>query len=149
MTIRRFTPLSPLADSGPVAPIRNRPIPRFKFIAPRAVRGGLGIIAIGDTVFHSISNIAAFYAALGFNPGVNDGLPPEEFIWERYTRDGASKSPSCMQVQIATYLHTHSAEFVKLYGRAYDAVIGKCDSAEIDDADEHCLNCPMHPPADG
>lgn len=112
---------------------------------PRVINKGSGSIAIGDGSFHHINNLQEFYAALGVNDNGIGGLLPEEFIWNRYTRDGAPKSALCLQIQIANYLYTHSARFKALYGCAHEKMMGTCQSEQIDDHDGHCLKCPMHP----
>lgn len=137
--------ISRLARSAPAAPTDGGTLPDLKFMAPRVINHGFGSIAIGDGSSHHINNMGEFYAALGFKDNGGGGLLPEEFIWDRYTRDGASKSMRCLQIQIGNYLYTHSARFKELYGCAHEKMIGTCKSEHIDDRDGHCLKCPMHP----
>ena len=145
MTKTGFKSIFPLARSAPVAPTDFCPIPDFKFMPPRVINNGFGSIAIGDGSFHHINNMGEFYAAVGVKDNGDGGLLPEEFIWDRYKRDGASKSTWCLQIQIANYLYTHSARFKELYGCAHDKMIGTCQSQQLDARDGHCLKCPMHP----
>lgn len=145
MTKAGFKSISRLARSAPVAPTDCCTIPDFKFMPPRVINNGSGGIAIGDGSFHHINNLEEFYAALGIKDNGGGGLLPEEFIWDRYTRDGASKSMRCLQIQIGNYLYTHSARFKELYGCAHEKMIGTCKSEQIDHRDGHCLRCPMHP----
>jgi hypothetical protein len=101
---------------------------------------------IGGQVFYQIKSDAEFYATLGEKQDLrNSGLTREEFLWDRYRRDGAKKSQPCFQSQIAIYLHNHSNTFNKLYGTVYDAMIGKCDLSCVDSSDAHCVKCPMSP----
>ncbi|MFZ4478744.1 MAG: hypothetical protein ACOYNZ_02495 [Rhodoferax sp.] len=70
---------------------------------------------------------------------------PDEFVWDRYRRDGSSRSANCLQARISAYLHKHSAKFTEQYGREYDELIANCHSNRMNDGDKHCANCPMHP----
>lgn len=146
MTTIGLRPIARTVESAPVAPLDCCPIMDLKFVAPRVSNGAFGNIAIGSESIHRINNIQEFYADLGYKADGAGGLLPEEFIWNRYIRDGASKSVRCMQSLIANYLYTHSASFKRLYGCAYEKMIGKCQSKDIDDSDDHCHGCPMHPP---
>lgn len=146
MTTIDLRPIARTVESAPVAPLDCCPIMDLKFAAPRVSNGGFGSIAIGAESFHHINNMAEFYAALGYKADGSGGLLPEEFIWNRYIRDGALKSAKCLQIQIANFLYTHSASFKKLNGSAYEKMIGRCQFTGIDDNDDHCLGCPMHPP---
>lgn len=145
MTTAGLKSISQLARSGSVERTDFCPIPDFKFLPPRVTNNGFGSIAIGGGSFHHINKMGEFYAALGFKDKNGDGLLPEEFIWDRYIREGASKSAWCLKMQIANYLYTHSARFKAQYGCAHDKMIGNCQSEQIDDRDGHCLQCPMHP----
>lgn len=122
------------------------PIPEFGYNLSSPSLPHYGCIFSGDDVYHQVSNFAEFYEALGYNPEMaKTPLLPDEFIWERYVRDGAVKSAKCLRVQIAVYLHKHSAKFNAKFGRAYDEMIGMCMTGDTDDGDDHCLNCPKHP----
>lgn len=123
-------------------------MPFFKYIPPKPVRGDLGRIVVGAETFHRIGNPKEFYAALGFTPDLaKRNWLPEEFVWDRYSRQGASKSQHCLQAQIVAYLYGKSTEFRERYGHAHDQMIGKCNSDCMDDSDEHCFKCSMHPRA--
>lgn len=146
MTKTGLEPTTRLARSAPFAQTDSCPLPDFKFMPPRVINNGSGSIAMGDGSFHHINNLEEFYDALGVKDnGGGGGLLPEEFIWDRYTRDGATKSRWCLQMQIANYLHTHSARFKAQYGCALEKMIGTCTSEQIDGRDGHCSKCPMHP----
>lgn len=145
MTTTEISSTSRLLESAPVAHTDCGPLPHFKFMPPRVANNGFGSLAIGDEAFHRINNLGNFYDTLGFKDKGGGALLPEEFIWDRYTSDGASMSPQCMQMQITNYLYTHSARFKEKYGCAYEKMIGTCKSEKIDDRDSHCAKCPMHP----
>lgn len=117
-------------------------LPIFKCNIASINRAKPSGIYIGDMIYQRIENFGDFYATLGFRN--NLGLMADEFVWERYTRDGAKKSTKCFQYQIAVYLHKHSAKFREQYGSVYGKMIGKCDLDCVDD-DEHCVKCPLHP----
>lgn len=121
-------------------------IPTFKYNLSNPRQHNYGCIVVGDEVFHRLGNVNEFHAALGYTEEMGKaGVVPDEFIWQRYTSDGAVKSARCLQVQIAVYLHKHSSRFRELYGRSYDEMIGGGIAGCVDDSDEHCFNCPKHP----
>ncbi len=137
-------PLIPAALAS-CAPLKHPALPQFKCVQPKLGVMDFSGIAIGDTIFHRIADSNAFFSALGYNTEIHaSGWQPDEFIWDRYTRDGASKSRHCLQMQIAAYLYRNSATFVRLYGSAFGALIASC-SFECMDDDVQCLNCPLHP----
>jgi hypothetical protein len=103
------------------------------------------IMANGEKL-HRISDYYEFYAVLGYSEEVRqEGKLPDEYVWERYTRAGAAMSAKCLQAQVASYLHKHSVKFNSRFSDAYAAMIGTCDSEQIDNADIHCVDCPSHP----
>ncbi len=121
-------------------------LPRFKYDVPKVGGRPHGRIKVGYEVVHTIEDISVFYAALGYDKAAKDiGLAEEVFVWQRYTRDGSKKSRHCLQVQIANYLHTHASTFMAQYRRAYEAMLGQCNSPACDSNDPHCANCPMYP----
>lgn len=119
-------------------------VPSLSYSAPTVVNGGSGSIAIGDSYVHRIADMEAFYAGLGFKQDASGRLSPEEFIWDRYRRDGALKCRDCLQIQLCHYLYTHSDYFKIFHGRAYEAKFGTCGLDCVATADEHCRKCPMH-----
>ena len=120
-------------------------IPHLSYDLSYSHPNNLGRIVAGDVVFRRISNLDEFYRALGYPDGIMaTGVLPEKFIWDRYTRDHATKSIQCLQAHIAAYLHNHSEMFREEYGSEYANMIGKCLSDKIDDSDL-CVHCPMHP----
>ncbi len=126
------------------APLGHPLLPHFKYIQRKPVIGDQGCIAIGDKIRYRIENPDVFFAALGYTPEVQaSGLQPDEFIWDRYTRDGAAMSKHCLQMQIATYLYRHSTDFAALHGPAFEQLKASCNSGC---ASQHtqCSNCPMH-----
>lgn len=140
---RRRAAVAPPAST--VTQISDR-IPLFQYHAPGMGPRRYGVISVGNGILHQIRDMGAFYRAMGHGQGERDKeLCGDEFVWERYIRDGAPMSRQCLQVQIAAYLATHSEDFMNLYGAAYREMIGKCDSDDIDGGDSHCSQCPMHP----
>jgi hypothetical protein len=120
------------------------PIPLFQYAPPKVGRKSFGAILLGHTVFHTISNMKDFYAAMGYvEAEPNRQLSGEEFIWEHYTRDIAKKPKHCLQTQIQIYLHNNSEKFRELYGHRYNELIGTCNSNPLDHTDVQCANCPM------
>ena len=134
-------------ESADAEKAQLRQIPLFQYDPPKVGRSTYGAITVARYIFHQIEDMDAFYAAMGYNEAAKtSGLGGDEFIWDRYTRDGAKFSKHCLQVQFAAYLHKYSTKFKVLYGQTYAAMVGKCTSSDIDDNDQHCANCPMHPP---
>jgi hypothetical protein len=125
-------------------------IPVFRYAQMMMGPQHYGTIMVRYEVFHKIQNMEDFYAALGNNEDEKSkGFSGEEFVWNRYKRDGSKMSNRCLQVQIQNYLHNNSAKFRELYGHEYNEMIGKCSSTAIDDNDKHCANCPMLPKESG
>lgn len=105
-----------------------------------------GWITAGGEKIHHVADFDEFYEALGYTEEIRrTGLAAEEFLWERYRRDGAVKSGRCLQSLIAAYLNEHSAKFKEESVREYDEMGGKCVLDCIDNDDARCLDCPMHP----
>lgn len=125
------------------APLRSMPLFHYE-----SLKGAhkLDAIAVQHEIFHQINNMDDFSDALGNNKDAkNSRLFADEFIWDRYTRDGAKMSQHCLQSQISAYLHNNSAKFRVLYQNAFDTMLGKCNLSVIDGMDLHCAACPMHP----
>jgi hypothetical protein len=121
-------------------------IPIFKHDTPRVGRHKHGSLKVGGNMFHKIADMNAFYAAMGYDKNARErGLCGEEFIWDRYIRDGSKMHKHCLQPRISDYLYKHSVEFKGLYGKAFVAMFGKCALIVIDSTDQHCSACPMHP----
>jgi hypothetical protein len=129
------------------APGSTNTLPLFKYsIGSKVGKYVSGNIAVGHEIIHQFDNFDLFYGALGYSAAEKrEFSAPDEYIWERYTRDGARMSAHCLQIQIATYLYRHSRTFVERYGKAYESAIGQCGSTVIDGNDRHCANCPMFP----
>lgn len=105
-----------------------------------------GWITIGGEKVHRIGDFDEFFRALGYTDEIRrTGWAADEFLWERYRRDGAVKSEQCLQNRIAAYLNQHSAKFKAEFGREYEHMSGKCVLDCIDNGDAHCVDCPMHP----
>jgi len=121
-------------------------IPLFQYDPPKVGQRTFGTISVGHEIFHNILEMDDFYKALGYdNSARRKQISGEEFIWERYRRDGAKKNKHCLQVQIQVYLYKNASKFRQLYGDAYCSILGKCTSSIVDYNDKHCSNCPMIP----
>lgn len=127
-------------------PRQLRKIPKFDYHLSSPQHRNYGCIVAGDVVFHRVTNFDEFYRALGYDEDMRaEGMLPDEFIWEKYTRDNAPKARQCLQPKIIGYLYNRSERFKEEYGSEYaNLVVGKCTSAKIDDS-LLCLNCIMHP----
>lgn len=119
--------------------------PHFSYELSTPYKKNFGCIVADDVVFHRVSNFNEFYSSLGYTNDISGtGALPDEFIWDRYTRDNAAKSVQCLQTQITVYLYNHSEMFREKYGGEYANLLGKCISNKIDDS-LHCLKCIKHP----
>jgi hypothetical protein len=124
----------------------NLSIPLFKYQLSSPNIATNGWISLEGVGYHRIKNFDEFYAALGYtDTHRRSGLPIEEFIWGRYTRDGAGKNCRCLQTQITTYLYKHSEKFRAEYGETYQQLINSCTVECIDSSDMHCVTCAKHP----
>ncbi|WP_173064624.1 hypothetical protein [Sulfurimicrobium lacus] len=120
-------------------------MPQFSYNLSIPHRDDFRCIMANDAVFHRIRNNEDFYKALGYTDEMTAiGMLPDEFIWDKYTSDKASKTTRCLQPKISEYLFNHSEDFRKEYVGEYTKLIGNCDSDRRDDS-ELCVNCPMHP----
>jgi hypothetical protein len=121
-------------------------LPHFKHESPSVHSRHFGRILIGDQVFHQIDNAVQFHQTFGNEcDGLQNSSFAEEFLWDRYRRDGAKMSQQCFSLQVAVYLRRYSRKFTESYVAAYEAMIGKCSLDCVDSADAHCAKCPMHP----
>ncbi|BAN35342.1 hypothetical protein SCD_n01520 [Sulfuricella denitrificans skB26] len=121
-------------------------MPHFSYNLSSPSQKDFGYIVADDTLFHRVSNFEDFYRALGYTDEIRmaGSILPDEFVWDRYTRDNAAKSVQCLQSQITVYLMNQSERFRKEFGSEYANMIGQCFSGQMDDSD-FCVNCPMHP----
>lgn len=121
-------------------------IPRLQYHLSSPSSPLYGWITVAGEKVHRVADFKEFYRALGHTEEIRrTGWAADEFLWERYTRDGAVKSEQCLQSHIAAYLNKHSAKFKAEFGREYDEMIGKCVQDCIDNGDAHCVDCPVHP----
>jgi hypothetical protein len=124
----------------------NLSIPLFKYQLSSPNIATNGWISLGGVSYHHINNFDEFYAALGYtNTHHRSGVPIEEFIWERYTRDGARKNRQCLQTQITNYLYKNSEKFSAEYGQAHQQLINICTAECFDSSDNQCVACKRHP----
>ena len=120
-------------------------LPKIRYNLSAPGRSDYGYIEIRGDLIHRIGDIDLFYRTLGYTEEIRKShILPEEFIWDRYTRDGAIKSRHCLQLHIATYLLHHSAQFREEYGLAYEALLSACEIAG-GHYDIRCHDCPGHP----
>lgn len=130
-----------------IARILNRPmeIPDFSYDASNFNHENFGCITVNKWPYHRISDFDEFYSALGYSDDIRAaGMLPDEFIWDRYIRNNATKTSQCFQSKIRAYLNNHSERFREEYGSKFANMIGKCISAKIDGSDL-CLDCSCHP----
>jgi hypothetical protein len=125
----------------------SKAMPLFSYSLSKPNQREFGCITSADEIFHRIGDVEEFYATLGYTQEMRkQGVIPDEFIWERYTRDGAVMSATCVQAHIATYLHKHSHKFRGQYGHAYAMTAGTCSADCLDASDKDCVDCSRHPP---
>ncbi len=125
---------------------RTSSLPHLQYHLSSPSSRDYGWIVAGNERVHRVGDQDEFYRALGYtDEDRHAGKLPDEYLWERYTRDGAVKSAKCLQVQIAAYLHKKSGKFKEQFGHAFDTIIGKCTSDDIDSNDALCVDCPCHP----
>jgi hypothetical protein len=120
-------------------------IPLLRYDAPRHQNGWSASLKGSDGFFHRIEPMAEFYGVLGLTREASAETPPDEFIWERYIRDGAPLSLACLQSQYAVYLYGRCAEFRELYALSYEERIRSCELDDIAHGSDHCMQCPMRP----
>jgi hypothetical protein len=117
-------------------------LPVFHFVISGIHHPDYGFILADNRRFHRIQDHQVFFAKLGYAPHLNQqGLEPEAFIWETFTRDQATKSRECLQTQLAAYLYDHSERFRMDYGMAYLSSLKECDSERLDQSFV-CTQCP-------
>ena len=104
------------------------------------------VLSDGVAVFH-VTNEAEFNSALGFSLDKNEGnwVAPDEYIWSRYRSKSAPMSVQCLQIQLFMFLCIKSDSFHKKYSRLQKKLIGSCLSDRIDNDDDHCFICALHP----
>lgn len=119
-------------------------IPRFSYDISRKDKRPACILA-GHSEYVKIKDVDGFLSVLGYSGEARKaGVLPDEYIWDKYCRDGADKTGQCLQSKIIEYVFNHSDRFRKEYGREYVNLLGKCTLGQMDDSDI-CKHCPMHP----
>ena len=129
------------ADRMRLATAISPVIPIFTYQSPNFKRHCESAISIGNEVIYKISDEKEFCEALGYKVGKDQNITFDEYIWERFTRDGAQRTKHCMQVQLNAYLHKHSAKFKELYGEAYRKLISDNNFICVDDVSALCDSC--------
>ena len=116
-------------------------IPIFTYESPNFKRHCDGSISVGKEVIYTILDDKEFGEALGFKGFKEQNITFDEYIWERYTIDGAQRTKHCMQVQLNAFLFKHSTKFKDLYGAAYKKLIADNNFICIDEINALCDNC--------
>ncbi len=116
-------------------------IPIFTYKSPNFKRHCEGAISVGNEVIHTILDEKEFYEALGYEGAKVQSITFDEYIWERFTRDGAQRTKHCMQVQLNAYLYKHSSKFKEVYGDAYMKLIDDNNFICVDDVSALCNSC--------
>ena len=129
------------ADRMRLATAISPAIPIFTYQSPNFKRHCEGAISVGNEVIHTILDDKEFCEALGYKGAKDQNITFDEYIWERFTRNGAQRTKHCMQVQLNAYLHKHSAKFKELYGDAYRKLISDNNFICVDDVSALCDSC--------
>jgi hypothetical protein len=116
-------------------------LPIFSYNPPNFKTHSTGLIKVGDFIVYEIADEGKFGMALGYMGGLKNNATLDEFIWERYTRDGALRTKHCMQVQVNAYLYKHSAIFKHKYGDAYKKLMAENSFVCVDDINATCDSC--------
>lgn len=123
----------------------TKKMPRFSYNFSSPSKNDFGCIVADDVVFHRVCDFDEFYRALGYTDDMRmtGSILPDEFIWDRYSRNNNAKSVRCLQSKIMAYLINHSERFREEFGGEYANMIGQCLSDRKDDRDL-CFDCPKH-----
>lgn len=116
-------------------------IPIVTYIAANFKRHSEAVLTVGKVVIYEIADLAEFGNALNYRGALEGIASLDEFIWERYTRDGAQRTKHCMQIKVNAYLYKKSVNYVRLYGDAYRKMINESNFACIDDVRAICDSC--------
>ena len=116
-------------------------IPIFAYEPANFKKHCEGTIRMGNEVIHAIFDDREFGEALGYKGAKVQNITFDEYIWERFTRDGAQRTKHCMQVQLNAYLYKNSAKFKELYGDAYRKLVSDNNFICVDDISAHCDSC--------
>lgn len=92
-------------------------IPHFKYELLHPRKKQCGGIMLNGSVVHRIVSIDEFYAEYGYTLEMaQNGILPEEFIWETYFRHPERNCDACYQLHTIEYLLKHSDSFAQKYG---------------------------------
>jgi len=118
-------------------------IPALEYVTNIRSRDYRHILADGVPIYN-VTNRAEFYSTLGCTLE-NSGGNPDEYIWNRYSGNDSPISKQCLQIQIFIFLCIASGSFQRKYSNLKKKLLGSCLSQTMDNHDDHCLNCPLHP----
>ena len=121
---------------------RSKKIPLFSlpYYSQRHKYGTQGIEA-GKSIYHALNCPTQLYEAFGYD---KQGMLPDEFIWEHFTKPEAPKRTRCIQSIIWTFLYHNSDRFRAEYGEQYEAMKGQCAEDAVDGSNA-CVGCMAHP----
>lgn len=96
-------------------------IPQLKFRNKSPKVKSFGCVELSDEVIHKIVDLNIFYAGFGYKPEMaQNGIMPDEFIWDTYFRYSDRNCASCYQLHMIEYLLKNSESFAKEYGHECD-----------------------------
>ncbi len=91
--------------------------PNFTYTPQRISSGYVTCIEMDGLPIHKIKNLDAFYKEFGYTENIRkNGVLPDEFIWDEYTKGNHS---ACLQMHIIEYLTKNCATFISEYGDQY------------------------------
>lgn len=116
-------------------------IPIFSYEPPNFKRHTEGAINIGNDAIHVILDDKEFSETLGYKGVKEQNITFDEYIWERFKKDGAQRTMHCLQVQLNAYLYKHSSKFKELYGNVYKELVEDNNFVCINDISAICDSC--------
>ncbi len=123
----------------------SKELPALQYVTNIHSKNFRHILADGVPIY-DVPNEVELYSALGYTKQINaEGVLPEEYVWRMYTADNAKHSKLCLQVKLFSYLYNKSDSFKSKYGNLYREVVGGCLSDKIDNHEDQCIECPLHP----
>ena len=119
--------------------------PNFTYTPHRISNGYVTSIEIDGQPIHKIKNIEAFYKEFGYTEEMRkDGVLPDEFIWDEYTKGNPSTHSACLQMHIIEYLAKNCDAFITEYGDQYQNWFD--DHVElVTEKESYCVTCRAKP----
>jgi hypothetical protein len=69
-------------------------------------------IKLEGKIIHRIVDLREFHQALGYTEEIaKSGLLPDEFLWEKFINNAATRCKNCFQLHLFQYLMRCSAQF--------------------------------------